>query len=119
LLALLALAPVTGSVSRAQQQTVSPPFPFPDASNRSPSDRHADDPADDLIKAKRLKELNILRQKQITTDAAKLLALATELKSNLDKSHDPAATPDLMHKAEQIEKLAHSVRAKMTDAAAL
>lgn len=119
LLASLAVSPLTAGVSRAQQQTIAPPFPFPDASNRSPFDRRADDPADDLVKAKRLKELNILRQKQITTDAARLLALATELKANLGKSHDPATTPDLMHKAEQIEKLAHSVRAKMTDAATL
>ena len=65
---------------------------------------------------KRIKELNVLRQKEITTDAAKLLLLATELKTKLDKGGEEASSLDMMHKAEQIEKLARNVRARMTEA---
>jgi hypothetical protein len=92
---------------------------MPDASSTSPRgglNGHADDPMTQQANEKRLKELNVLRQKQITTDAARLLLLATELKTNVDKGGEEASSLDMMHKAEQIEKLARSVRTRMTDA---
>jgi hypothetical protein len=119
LLAIGASAPLTVGISRAQQSDASQ-FPIPDASSMSPRlgpNSRDDDPSAHLAQQKRIKELNILRQKQLTSDAAKLLALATELQANVDKSGQESATLDLMHKAEQIEKLAHSVRTKMTDGA--
>ena len=119
LLAVIAAAPLTVGISSAQQSTATQ-FPTPDASSMSPRrgpNSTDDDPASKLANQKRIKDLNVLRQKQLTSDAAKLLALATELQANVDKSGQESATLDLMHKAEQIEKLAHSVRTKMTDGA--
>lgn len=79
-------------------------------------DRRGDDTSTELANEKRLKELNILRQKEITTDAAKLLLLATELKANLDESPQAGSSTGLIRKAEQIEKLARNVRTRMTEA---
>ncbi len=63
---------------------------------------------------KRIAELNLQRQKQMTEDTKKLLALANELKTDLDKNNTKD-TPSMMEvrKAEMIEKLAHGVRDKM------
>jgi hypothetical protein len=46
-------------------------------------------------------------------DADNLLRLATELKQYVDKSNQNVLSVDVIKKAEQIEKLAHSVKEKM------
>lgn len=118
ILAAMAAAPLGAGVSSVQQAGA-PQIPMPDASSTSPRsglNRGADDPMAQQAAEKRIKELNVQRQKQITSDAAKLLLLATELKTKLDKGGEDASSLDMMHKAEQIEKLARSVRTRMTDA---
>jgi hypothetical protein len=62
---------------------------------------------------KRLKELNLQRQKQMTDDTAKLVALAGELKLETEKSTKETISMTEVRKAELIEKLARSVRDKM------
>jgi hypothetical protein len=62
---------------------------------------------------KKLEAQNQLRQKQMTDDTAKLLQLANELKTEMDKSTKDTLSMNVVRKAEQIEKLAHSVREKM------
>lgn len=62
------------------------------------------------IEAKRIKALNQMRQKAMVDDAARLLALAREL-------NDDAANlspGDRLRKAGEIEKLAKSVKEKMS-----
>ena len=56
---------------------------------------------------------NVDRQKQLVLDTQKLLALANELKSDVDKSTKDTLSLDVVRKAEEIEKLAHSVKEKM------
>lgn len=64
--------------------------------------------------AKQFKVLNELRQKEMTTDTAKLVALAGDLKEALDKTGSKdTISMDSVRKAEQIEKLAQDVRKKM------
>jgi len=53
------------------------------------------------------------RRKQIGEDSAKLLKLATELKTEVDKSNKDTLSLGVIRKAEEIEKLAHSVKEKM------
>lgn len=53
------------------------------------------------------------RQKRLTADTDKLLALATELKAQVDKSNKDTLSLDVVRKADEIEKLAHSVKEKM------
>ncbi len=59
------------------------------------------------------KKANLQRQEEIKKDAEKLLELATELKQSVDKSSENTLSLDVIKKAEQIEKLAKSVKDKM------
>jgi len=56
---------------------------------------------------------NTDRQKQLVTDTQKLLALANQLKTDVDKSNKDMLSIDVIKKAEEIEKLAHAVKEKM------
>jgi hypothetical protein len=69
------------------------------------------DPAE---QAKRLKMLNQDRQKAMVSDSGKLLKLATELDSELKGSNAESLTPQQLQKLATIERLAHSVREKMS-----
>jgi hypothetical protein len=53
------------------------------------------------------------RQAAIKRDTDKLLELATQLKDNVDKSSENTLSMDVIKKAEEIEKLAKSVKDKM------
>jgi len=53
------------------------------------------------------------RQKKLVADTDKLLALATELKTDVDKTNQNILSMDVIKKAEEIEKLAHSVKERM------
>ncbi len=59
------------------------------------------------------KKANLQRQAEIKKDSEKLLELATELKQSVDKSSADTLSLDVIKKAEQIEKLAKSVKEKM------
>jgi hypothetical protein len=56
---------------------------------------------------------NVDRQKQLVLDTQKLLTLANELKVEVDKSTKDTMSLDVIRKADEIEKLAHSVKEKM------
>ena len=56
---------------------------------------------------------NADRQKQLVLDTQKLLTLANELKVEVDKSTKDTMSLDVIRKADEIEKLAHSVKEKM------
>ncbi len=59
------------------------------------------------------KKANIERQAAIKSDTEKLLKLAVELKASVDKSNENLLSMDVVKEAEEIERLAHSVRDKM------
>ena len=59
------------------------------------------------------KRLNIDRQKQLTQDSARLIELATSLKTEVDDGGREKLTPKTVQKALEIEKLARQVQAKM------
>jgi len=56
---------------------------------------------------------NQLRQIEIRRDAEKMAELTQELKEYLAKTDQGVMSVDAIKKAEQIEKLAHSVKSKM------
>jgi hypothetical protein len=68
------------------------------------------------MEASQAKMRNIDRQKQLVEDTQKLLALANELKADVDKSTKDTLSLDVVRKADEIEKLAHSVKEKMKNA---
>ncbi len=59
------------------------------------------------------KKINQERQDDLKKDTDKLLQLATELKQAVDKSNENLLSLDVVRKADQIEKLAKSVKEKM------
>ena len=61
----------------------------------------------------REKKANAERQQKLKRDTDQLLKLATELKQAVDKSNEHTLSLDVVKKAEEIEKLAHSVKDKM------
>jgi type VI protein secretion system component VasF len=56
---------------------------------------------------------NTDRQKRLVADTDKLLELATDLKQRVDKTNKDTMSVDVIKKAEEIEKLAHSVKERM------
>jgi hypothetical protein len=80
--------------------------PVPDANSRM--DMHDKENRDKAYKA-----LNAERSKQIAADSARLLKLATDLKAEVDKTTKDELSINVIRKADEIEKLAHSVREKM------
>lgn len=59
------------------------------------------------------KKANLQRQADLKRDTDKLLKLSTELKEYVDKSNENVLSVEVINKAEEIEKLAHSVKVKM------
>ena len=53
------------------------------------------------------------RQKKLVEDTDKLLTLTTALKEQVDESDKNILSLDMMKKAEEIEKLAHSVKERI------
>ena len=59
--------------------------------------------------------LNAERQKLMVSDANKLLKLAGELNAEIRSSNSDSFTPEQLRKVGEIEKLAHSVKEKMSN----
>ena len=59
------------------------------------------------------KKANAQRQADLKRDTERLLKLSTELKDYVDKTNENVLSMEVIKKAEEIEKLAHSVRTKM------
>ncbi len=53
------------------------------------------------------------RQQKLVSDTNKLLELATDLKTQVDKTNRGIMSVDVIKKADEIEKLAHSVKDRM------
>jgi hypothetical protein len=68
---------------------------------------------DQQAKAQSYSAANAERRKQIAEDSARLLKLATDLKGEVDKTTKDTLSLNVIRKADEIEKLAHSVKEKM------
>jgi hypothetical protein len=87
------------------QATVPPPG---SAQRQRPDDAMQEKIEHDAAQAR-----NVQRQQEIRRDSEKLLELATELKQYVDKTNENIISLDVIRKADQIEKLAKSVKEKM------
>lgn len=85
-----------------------PPMPEPQTQPTSPEDQ-----AKAKMERDMEKKANQERQAALKRDTEKLLKLATELKDYVDKTNENVLSFDVVKKAEEIEKLAHSVKEKM------
>lgn len=68
------------------------------------------------IQARQVKFLNVQRQKTIVADSDKILQLARELNADAASENPTFSLAEREQKAEAIEKLAKTVREKMTNA---
>lgn len=83
----------------------------PRAQQHSFDDFGARDP---LLAKRQAVLLNAQRQKNMISDADKLLKLATELKAEIDAGNPDSLSTEQLNKIARIEKLAHSVKEKMS-----
>ena len=94
------------------QVAAPPPFQQPTMPGAQ-KERSAEDAMTPEQRREFAKKQNEARQQELKKDTDKLLELATELKQYVDKTNENLLSMNVVKKAEQIEKLAHSVKEKM------
>jgi hypothetical protein len=95
-----------------QQGSRPPAPPSPAVKDSNPATGDVDE-AQERMARELAKKANLERHAGLKADTDKLLKLAVELKDSVDKSNENVLSLDVVKKAEEIEKLAHSVRDKM------
>lgn len=98
---------ITASVD-AQGQTARPPLRTDPGATSADADEAQQRMARDMAK-----KANLERQAQLKTDTEKLLKLTQQLKEYVDKSNENVLSLEVLKKADEIEKLARSVKDKM------
>jgi hypothetical protein len=103
------MAMASGNVSGGQLQQVQ--------TQHYPGQAHQPTDLDPMTDPHRLEQQedarSTERQKRLVADTDKLLALATDLKQQVDKTNKNILSVDVIKKADEIEKLAHSVKERM------
>jgi hypothetical protein len=87
--------------------------PEPPASGGNLSPSPDEDDARARLSREMAKKANEERHAALKNDTDKLLKLAVDLKTYVDKSNEHILSVEVVKKAEEIEKLAHSVKDKM------
>jgi len=85
------------------------------ASVAAPQIETRQDPAQKEMQDRMAREANKKRQQDIRDETDKLFQLATELKAAVDKTNENLLSLDVIHKAEEVEKLAKKVKEKMKE----
>jgi hypothetical protein len=116
LLSLAVLPALSHAGGFPQQDTTDPlqgdQLHEPSATTTNPKHLPDEDPTVRMQKELE-KKANLERQLHLKTDTDKLFKLATELKDQVDKSNQNILSLEVIKKADEIEKLAHSVKEKM------
>jgi len=110
-LLVLALA-LSGAVSLVLAQSDGK-IHLPPTISQSPGMGNVPVTSGDDVQKEQAKAANLQRRAEIRRDTEKMFELTTELKDYLQKSDQGTISVDAIKKAEQIEKLAHSVKSKM------
>jgi hypothetical protein len=87
-------------------------YAFAQADSQGPG-RRGRDPIEIDQQKQMEKARNESRQKDLKRDTVKLLELATELKQYVDRTNESMLSLEVIHKTEEIEKLAKSIKNKM------
>jgi hypothetical protein len=109
LLSSLVLWFVAAATLPSMSQTNTFPFPTPPLQHQA----GPEDEARRRIERDMAKKANHARQADLRRDTEKLLKLSMELKEYVDKTNENMLSVEVVKKAEEIEKLAHSVKEKM------
>jgi hypothetical protein len=108
---MLMVAGVLAAIPAHAQQA---PVPVPPQQG-PPSFGPPLDRGEQLVLKKMARERNVDRQKEIVADTEKLLALAKQLKEEVAKSNKDQLSISVVDTANQIEKLAKTVKERMRD----
>lgn len=102
--------PTLAQIPGSQQPQQEPPMEQPrlDVGTQIPADDATARMSEELER-----KAEVERVAQLKSDTDKLLKLSVELKTYVDKTNTNVLSLDVMKKAEEIEKLAKSVRDKM------
>jgi nitric oxide reductase activation protein len=104
----------TASVAAAQQAEQPGQLPG-QAQTPFGAPRDREDPTARQREEKLAKERNVDRQQKLVSDTEKLLALAQQLKDEVDRSNKDTLSVEVVKKATEIEKLAKSVKERMRE----
>ena len=108
-----------GYVGAAGAQGVGQTPGFPPSPSSSRRAGPLDDPGTPRLPASATEKMAIARnderQKRLQADTAQLLALATKLKEDVDKTDKYTLSLDVVKRTAEIEKLAKSIRERMKD----
>jgi hypothetical protein len=99
--------------SSGQMGQMGPQSPTPRPGMPSTDGRGKDEGLPPELIERQAKSQNMDRQKRLVDDTNKLLALATDLKQQVDKTNKDVLSVDVIKKADEIEKLARSVKERM------
>ena len=115
---MLFVLPVPAGTQNNSQTPLSNPVPRPTGvllpeANRPLDANQQMEMRQQQEKKQNFEAANIERKKQIADDSAKLLKLANELKTEVDKTTKDTLSLSVIRKADEIERLAHSVKEKM------
>jgi hypothetical protein len=108
-MAAIVLVPVVGEGLQVRD----PGFRYPPSVTRIPDANAQNQINGQDSRDKDFEAANAERKKQIANDSAKLLKLATDLKTEVDKTSKDTLSLNVIRKADEIEKLAHDVKEKM------
>jgi cell division protein FtsN len=112
---MLWLALVLALPGGAQNAPANKPVSIPGLwSAQMPSASDPSNVQDPIQEAKWQRGLNAERQRLMVSDTNKLLKLASELNAEIRNSNSDSLTPEQLRKVGEIEKLAHSVKEKMS-----
>jgi hypothetical protein len=112
---LAGMAILAGAAQPGQQtpaRNPDKPYLLPEA-NRLPDVNQQMEMREQASKPETYAAANVERKKQISDDSTRLLKLATELKTEVDKTTKDTLSLNVIRKADEIERLAHNVKEKM------
>jgi hypothetical protein len=109
-----AFAPVVGSEPPQATQLPNGPRNLPEFINRLPDANDEARMHQDKTGQANFDAANAQRKKEVSEDTAKLVKLANDLKAEIDSTDKDTLSVSAIKKAEAIEKLAKSLKQKMT-----
>ena len=114
-LASLLISPLTGGA--LLQQPNNPPRNLPEFINRLPDANDQARMRQQQGNQKDYEAVKAILQKKVSDDTAKLLKMANDLKTEVDKGGKDTLSLDVIRKTEAIEKLARSIRGEVSQQA--
>jgi hypothetical protein len=113
LLFLLAVVPALPALCQSENQHRPHASVWQQSSPQSPQQRTQEDEEFSTIQKENARRANEQRQLELRRDTDRLLQLTNELKQYVDKTNENILSLEVIRKAEEIERLAKSVKEKM------